>query len=165
MLKVLQTNKGLSLFTDDEYTEGSTIMPLTGDIVEKEEAAFSAIQIGRNQFIHNTYGKAEYPYIMNHSCDPNCEIDVHNLQVLAKRNIKPGEELTFNYNTTEADMDDEGIGFDCLCGAENCLHHIGGYKPKFFPFICEYCDKDFGKDIIAMASHIGKVHDVSHGQQ
>ncbi len=29
----------------------------------------------------------------------------------------------------------------------------------FFPMYCEYCGKNFGKNLIALGTHIGKVHD------
>jgi len=47
--------------------------------------------------------KARY---INHSCAPNCEIDIRNkrVYVFAKRNIKTGEELTYDYDTEYFDM-------------------------------------------------------------
>ena len=39
---------------------------------------------------------------INHSCKPNCYIEVTGdmIWVRAARNIRPGEELTYDYNTT-----------------------------------------------------------------
>lgn len=38
---------------------------------------------------------------INHACKPNCwiEVDDKTIWVRAARNIKPGEELTYDYNT------------------------------------------------------------------
>jgi uncharacterized protein len=38
---------------------------------------------------------------INHSCTPNCWVDVvdKTIWIRAARNIKPGEELTYDYNT------------------------------------------------------------------
>jgi uncharacterized protein len=38
---------------------------------------------------------------INHSCTPNCWVDVvdQTIWIRAARNIKPGEELTYDYNT------------------------------------------------------------------
>ena len=38
---------------------------------------------------------------INHACRPNCHIDVigHHIWVVASRAIRPGQELTYNYNT------------------------------------------------------------------
>jgi SET domain-containing protein len=57
---------------------------------------------------------------MNHSCDANTEwIDIDTM--IASRDIKPGEELTYDYATTEVSIPYE---FDCKCGAPNCRHHV-----------------------------------------
>jgi hypothetical protein len=65
-----------------------------------------------------------YPWrFMNHSCDPNTLIDGQD--VIAVRTIRPGEEVTFNYNTTEFDM---AVPFDCLCGSFFCAGVIRGYR-------------------------------------
>lgn len=31
--------------------------------------------------------------------------------------------------------------------------------PNFFPMYCEYCGNNFGKNLIALGTHIGKIHD------
>ena len=31
--------------------------------------------------------------------------------------------------------------------------------PSFFSITCDDCSKSFGKDVIALGTHIGKVHD------
>lgn len=31
--------------------------------------------------------------------------------------------------------------------------------PDFFSMYCEYCGKNFGENLIALGTHIGKVHD------
>lgn len=48
---------------------------------------------------------------INHSCRPNCytEIAGRTIWILAARRIKPGEELTYDYNT------DGVAGIPCLC--------------------------------------------------
>jgi len=39
------------------------------------------------------------------------------------RNIKPGEEITYDYAMTDSDPDDY---FKCNCGAKNCRRIITG---------------------------------------
>jgi uncharacterized protein len=63
---------------------------------------------------------------VNHSCDPNCETeetDGH-VWIQAMRNIKPGEELTYDYYLY--DGDDEAA---CYCGAKNCRGTMYGASP------------------------------------
>ncbi|HJU73923.1 MAG TPA: SET domain-containing protein-lysine N-methyltransferase [Gemmatimonadaceae bacterium] len=61
---------------------------------------------------------------INHSCDPNCEAVIvkDHIYIEAIRDIKPGEELAYDYayerdaDTTE---EDEQL-YVCHCGAANC---------------------------------------------
>ena len=48
---------------------------------------------------------------INHSCHPNCYIDIKKgiIWIRAARNIRKGEELTYDYNT-----DGEGL-IECRC--------------------------------------------------
>ena len=56
---------------------------------------------------------------INHSCDPNCEVDEIKGKVIitAIRNIKPGTELTYDYNLYDGDLDDDS---PCFCGMKKC---------------------------------------------
>jgi hypothetical protein len=59
---------------------------------------------------------------LNHSCSPNCaaELDEGRIWIVAKRDIAPGEELTFNYGF---DLE-EYTNYPCRCGAANCVGFI-----------------------------------------
>ncbi|KRG68007.1 SET domain-containing protein [Pseudoxanthomonas dokdonensis] len=69
---------------------------------------------------------------MNHSCKPNCEavIEEHDgknrkkdrVFIEAIRNIKPGEELTYNYGITLEEKHTAKLKkiWACRCGAKNC---------------------------------------------
>ena len=61
--------------------------------------------------------------LINHSCNPNCEVAGKGLKlwIFALRDIKKGEELSYDY----------GFGFDenykdyiCKCGSKNCCGFI-----------------------------------------
>lgn len=71
-------------------------------------------------------GGLEY---VNHSCNPNSRLVVSEntpeVAFVAIRDINEGEYVTFDYSTSEWDMDEK---FDCRCGAPNCRGHIGGAK-------------------------------------
>ncbi|HST30194.1 MAG TPA: SET domain-containing protein-lysine N-methyltransferase, partial [Chthoniobacterales bacterium] len=63
---------------------------------------------------------------INHSCNPNCEIREPRRRIFihALRNIRPGEELFYDYNL-ETDDDvphTEEIKAEapCRCGSKNC---------------------------------------------
>lgn len=61
---------------------------------------------------------------INHSCNPNCETVIENSRVFidAIRNIKPGEELGYDYQLTweSTDEPEELALYACRCGAKKC---------------------------------------------
>lgn len=59
---------------------------------------------------------------INHSCNPNCEVEIidDRIWVIALRDIKKGEELTYNYGYDfEVCLD-----HPCECGSKNCVGFI-----------------------------------------
>ncbi len=65
------------------------------------------------------YNTAKY---INHSCDPNCEVDIikGHIWIIALRDIKKGEELSYNYNYDFEDYQDH----PCRCGTSRCIGYI-----------------------------------------
>ena len=57
---------------------------------------------------------------MNHSCDPNTWWADDNTMT-ASRDISAGEEITYDYATTEVDVPFRMV---CLCGSANCRGEI-----------------------------------------
>jgi SET domain-containing protein len=61
---------------------------------------------------------------INHSCAPNCEtvIERNRVFIEAIRDIKPGEELGYDYQLTWESNDDpeELANYACHCGARRC---------------------------------------------
>lgn len=61
---------------------------------------------------------------INHSCDPNCETIIEDGRVFidAIREIRPGEELGYDYQLTWESTDDpaELALYACRCGAATC---------------------------------------------
>lgn len=73
---------------------------------------------------------------MNHSCAPTAEMTLYpgapgkwEVRVGA-RGLKAGDDITFFYPSTEWDM---AQGFDCSCGAAECLGRIDGAKSLSLP--------------------------------
>jgi SET domain-containing protein len=65
---------------------------------------------------------------LDHSCTPNVRVFVqprdNTCDIIALRDIRAGERLTYNYLTTEWDMAEP---FRCKCGASNCMGMIRGF--------------------------------------
>jgi hypothetical protein len=65
--------------------------------------------------------EADASAVMNHCCDPNTWF-VGDTKIEARRDIEPGEELTYDYATTET-ID---VGFQCDCGHAQCRRDLKG---------------------------------------
>lgn len=73
----------------------------------------------------------------NHGCDPNAytRSTGHSTEVVARRDIKPGEEITGDYLINTA----EGDSWSCNCGASRCRGKTGrGFFTLPIEFQCEY---------------------------
>ena len=61
--------------------------------------------------------------LINHSCDPNCEVFGSGLKlwVYAMKNIKKGDELSYDYGFS---FDEDYKNYPCKCGATQCVGYI-----------------------------------------
>ncbi len=68
---------------------------------------------------------------LNHSCCPNCDVErvEGRLWIVARRDIRAGEELTFNYGYDLQDFREH----PCRCGAPGCVGYI--VAEEFFPML------------------------------
>jgi SET domain-containing protein len=61
---------------------------------------------------------------VNHSCSPNCEIQDEDRRIFieARRDIQPGEELSYDYNLQIGERHTKKAKLDhaCFCGAKRC---------------------------------------------
>jgi uncharacterized protein len=79
---------------------------------KREEFFWLAYQCGELEFVVPT-GSDGY---MNHSCNPNAWwLDDHNM--FAARDIQAGEEVTYDYATSEILLD---FSMECHCGSNLC---------------------------------------------
>jgi len=99
---------------------GEVVFFLSGEIVDAPTKYTIQLDATRHVLTKTAIWKA-----VNHACEPNIRIDVENRHMVAIRDIAPGEELFFNYNTTEWDM---ASPFPCGCGSPNCAREIRGFK-------------------------------------
>ena len=61
--------------------------------------------------------------LINHSCNPNCEVFGSGLKVwvYAMKNIRKGEELSYDYGFS---YDEDYKRYPCNCGAKECVGFI-----------------------------------------
>ena len=85
-----------------------------------DELCDHAIQFAENKW-RDSQGIAR---LLNHSCEPNCGIkDL--FKIVAMRDIKSGEEITWDYEMTE---DNPNWRMRCRCGSDQCRKNIGNYQ-------------------------------------
>ena len=124
---------------------GEQIIDYVGEIVTKDEsdrrgdiASARALRTGGGSVYLFTLNKkfdidGAFPWnparLINHSCDPNCEVHIVKGQIwiLALKDIAAGEELSFNYGFDLEDFESH----PCRCGAERCAGFI--VAEEFWP--------------------------------
>ncbi len=117
-------------FALENIAEGARVLEYTGERITKEEGDIRyegriftyLFGIGDGRVVIDGHGMAMF---VNHSCDPNCETDEIDgrIYIQAIRDIKAGEELTYDYWLY--DGDDEA---PCYCGAKKCRGSM--YSPQ-----------------------------------
>lgn len=117
--------KGLSLFSDRNFKKGESF-PLRGKVIITDKSTPEAIQIDERHFL-DTHDYVPEDFI-NHSCNPNTKIDIPKRYFVVMKNIAKNTEITFNYLTTEYDIQSLGADFICHCGYKNYCGHIKGFK-------------------------------------
>ena len=92
----------------------------------KSDSSKGAVYIFEINSRHDIDGNVSYntARLINHSCSPNCEAvnDKGHIWISSIRDIKKGEELTYNYGY-DIDSYEE---HPCRCGSKNCVGYIAG---------------------------------------
>jgi hypothetical protein len=108
-ISVREIKKGMQgLFTDEPVHKNSIILVLKGEY--SEQPTRTSIRV-RDKNVEHFEGA-----FMNHHCNPNAKIfiigGVEEGIVVAKQDIREGEEITFDYETTEPKL---SAPFHCNC--------------------------------------------------
>ena len=130
---------GQGLFAEQNIKQGTKIIRYIGEKITHEEserrlAAGNVYIFGLDEHsaIDGSTSKNTARYI-NHSCEPNCHTEQFGyiIWIVAIRDIRAGEELTYNYGY---EMNDEPAE-PCQCGAKHCCGYI--LDPRFWEHITE----------------------------
>ncbi len=122
-LAVKRSRAGLGLFATGPIKKGRRIIEYIGRAVSKEEEYTSKskylFEVSKNKTIDGKPRSNPAGYI-NHSCRPNCEPNITKGRVFisAIKNIKPGEELTYDYGKEYFDEHIKSFGCRCAECAE-----------------------------------------------
>ena len=109
-------------FTLEDIPKGTVVLEYTGERISKEEGdgryerrTFTYLfGIGDGKIVIDGHGMGMF---VNHSCQPNCEIDEVNDRIFIRtlRKLRAGEELTYDYWLYDGDDD-----APCYCGSKRC---------------------------------------------
>lgn len=101
-LAVKRARAGRGLFALEDIPKGVCIVEYSGPVISEEECYTSRsrylFEVSKTKTI-NGWNRKNIARYINHSCRPNCEIEIRKGKVLvmAKRRITSGEELAYNY--------------------------------------------------------------------
>jgi hypothetical protein len=113
------SNEQNALFALQAFQPGEVIAEFWAGTIAAEPTYLTVqVDVGK----HITL-QPEFLQYINHSCDPNVFFDTTLLKLVALKEIKAGEEMTFFYPSTEWEMTQQ---FNCYCGHSNCLGEIKG---------------------------------------
>ena len=111
---------------------GIKIIEYVGKLITKKEAQQnSKFDNSKDIYLFNINEKYDLDgdfkwntaRLINHSCSPNCEVEGEGLKlwITSLREIKKGEELTYDYGFG---YDQDYKQFPCKCGSMNCVGYI-----------------------------------------
>jgi hypothetical protein len=112
-------NEQNALFALRAYQPGEVIASFSPGTISAEPT-YLTVQVGVGK--HITL-QPEFLQYINHSCEPNVFFDTTTMQLVALKELRPQEEMTFFYPSTEWKMTQS---FNCYCGSSNCLGKIQG---------------------------------------
>ncbi len=114
-----RSNAGLGLFATRPFKKGESIIEYFGREITKAEAYTSRsrylFEVNSRKTIDGTTRENFARYI-NHSCKPNCEPQIVKGKIFidAIRNIKIGEELSYDYGEEYFDEHIKPHGCRCV---------------------------------------------------
>jgi uncharacterized protein len=114
---------GKGLFVKKDVKKGQIILTIKGKRKRKQNKTLQDVFSNPNWVGFNEYQWIDpsSPFkFLNHSCDPNGGIK-GSVRLYALRDIKAGEEITFDYSTSEAD---QRWFLNCRCGSKKCRKRI-----------------------------------------
>ena len=123
-------NKGL--YASQNIKDGTKIIEYKGKILTKKqveenpkfdnEKAIYLFNINKKYDLDGDF-KYNTARLINHSCNPNCEVLGTGLKVwvYAMKDIKKGDELSYDYGFS---FNEDFKNYPCKCRAKNCVGYI-----------------------------------------
>jgi uncharacterized protein len=124
--RVGRSRTGLGLFATVPIKKGAFIIAYRGRLITHAQAAKLEARGNRYMYEINSRwtvdgtSRRNIARYANHSCRPNAESDVvkRNVILRAIRNIKPGDEITYDYGSEYFEIFLKPVGCKCVKCAE-----------------------------------------------
>mmetsp|Transcript_6179 Transcript_6179/g.17253 ORF Transcript_6179/g.17253 Transcript_6179/m.17253 type:complete len:1117 (-) Transcript_6179:483-3833(-) len=133
---------GWGAFAKLPYRQGDMVVEYIGELVHPSVANLRETKLYNSMVGAGTYifklseqqcvdatCAGNIAHLLNHSCEPNCYSRVitvggeNHVVIFAKRNIRPGEELTYDYRFGSTEK------LPCNCCADRCRGYVNIYDP------------------------------------
>lgn len=174
---------GKGVFATKEIAKDTTIFEYLGDRITPEQADIKAnlmdyddpshtffFSIGNGMVIDGGVNGNDARFI-NHSCDPNCEAQEDDagdhVYIIALRDIKPNEELTFDYGLIIDDEHSEELEqlYKCLCGSPKCRGTMMAINDnEDNQSESQHFDIRLSHDMIGQIDALANKHDISRNE-
>ncbi len=120
-LAKVEMHLGLGLVATVPFVAGQLIYCFRDSHTILHERDYLSVQVSEDKDVLDPHVLS----FLNHSCDPNTRVDTVRFEVVAIRDIEPGEILTFFYPETEWEM---ARPFTCHCRSPRCLGLVRGAR-------------------------------------
>jgi SET domain len=125
---VVRADGEYRLVANRPVAEGELLFGIEGELTTTPNRY--TVQIGHDAHV-DVPGEYDFEAIldrfywrfMNHSCDPT--VFIRGRSVISLKPVSFGQDITFNYNTTEFDMAEP---FACRCGSVRCARQVQGFR-------------------------------------
>ena len=120
---------GWGVFAGEAINKNRRIIDFAGELIDRKESLkresrylkrgeIWVFTVNR-RWVRDANSGGNVARFINHGCAPNCYTQIigHTIWIRAARNIKPGEELTYNYHS-----DGEQV-IQCRC-RPGCTHKL-----------------------------------------
>ena len=120
------------LYANCNISKGTRIIEYKGKVITRKKAeedpkfdngkAIYLFNLNKRFDLDGDF-KFNIARLINHSCEPNCEVAGSGLKVwvYAIKDIKKNEELSYDYGFS---YDKDYKKFPCRCGSKNCCGYI-----------------------------------------
>jgi uncharacterized protein len=126
---------GRGVFALTHISKGTRIVEYKGELITDDEADRRYAHVHEhsphtmlfsleNNLVIDATRRGNSGRWINHSCAPNCQVEEEGTKIFidARRDIRPGEELTYDYNLQLGEPHTRAArrAHACFCGTRRC---------------------------------------------